>query len=148
VLVSELNSTGGEVTLNIGGTWLKFYLAVFVLPFSLYRFARLYHRPTHLEVVQAHIEFFHEICSVPEAIFYDRIASAIQASPNEKGTDEESVGYVRRATFGEKSMFASLEEATQWLKTRLVKINTHPVYRRSNMRTMNSNVPPYPGIRW
>ena len=149
----------GEVTLNIGGTWLKFYLAVFVLPFSLYRFARLYHRSTHLEVVQAHIEFFHEIGSVPEAIFYDRMATVYDsrkeqfndkflelsmhfgfhpcvcnpASPNEKGTDEESVGYVRRATFGERSMFASLEEATQWLKTRLVKINTHPVYRRSNV---------------
>ena len=149
----------GEVTLNIGGTWLKFYLAVFVLPFSLYRFARLYHRSTHLEVVQAHIEFFHEIGSVPEAIFYDRMAAVYDsrkgqfndkflelsmhfgfqpcvcnpASPNEKGTDEESVGYVRRATFGERSMFASLEEATQWLKTRLVKINTHPVYRRSDV---------------
>ena len=149
----------GEVTLSIGGTWQKFYLAVFVLPFSLYRFARLYHRSTHLEVVQAHIDFFHEICSVPEAIFYDRMATVYDsqkgqfndkflelsmhfgfhpcvcnpASPNEKGTDEESVGYVRRATFSERSMFASLEEATDWLKIRLGEINTHPVYRRSNV---------------
>ena len=51
----------GEVTLNIGGTWQKLNLAVFVLPFSLYRFARLYPRSTRLEVIQAHIEFFHEI---------------------------------------------------------------------------------------
>jgi transposase len=149
----------GEVTLSIGGTWQKFYLAVFVLPFSLYRFARLYHRSTHLEVVQAHIDFFHEICSVPEAIFYDRMATVYDsqkgqfndkflelsihfgfhpcvcnpASPNEKGTDEESVGYVRRATFSERSMFASLEEATDWLKIRLGEINTRPVYRRSNV---------------
>ena len=55
------------------------------------------------------------------------------ASPNEKGTDEESVGYVRRATFGERSSFASIEEATEWLKMRLVEINTHPVYRRPNV---------------
>jgi hypothetical protein len=55
------------------------------------------------------------------------------ASPNEKGTDEESVGYVRRATFGERSTFASLGEATDWLKMRLGEINTHPVYRRSNV---------------
>ena len=149
----------GEATLSIGGTWQKFYLAVFVLPFSLYRFARLYHRSAHLEVVQAHTDFFHEICSVPESIFYDRMATVYDsrkgqfnekflelsmhfgfrpcvcnpASPNEKGTDEESVGYVRRATFGERSTFASLEEATQWLKMRLVEINTHPVYRRSNV---------------
>jgi transposase len=147
----------GEVTLSISGTWQKFYLAVFVLPFSLYRFARLYHRSTHLEVVQAHIDFFHEIGSVPEAIFYDRMATAYDsrkgqfndkflelsmhfgfracvcnpASPNEKGTDEESVGYVRRATFGERSMFASLQEATEWLKTSLARINTHsPDQRR------------------
>ena len=59
----------GEVTLSIGGIWQKFYLAVFVLPFSLYRFARLYHHSTRLEVIQAHIEFFHEIGSVPETIF-------------------------------------------------------------------------------
>jgi hypothetical protein len=149
----------GEVTLSIGGVWQKFSLAVFVLPFSLYRFARLYHRSTRLEVIQAHIEFFHEIGSVPETIFYDRMAvvfdsrkqqlndkflefsmhSGFQpcvcnpASPNEKGTDEESVGYVRRATFGERSTFASLEEATEWLRMRLVEINTHPVYRRPSV---------------
>ena len=149
----------GEVTLCIEGRWLRFNLAVFVLPFSLYRFARLYPRSTHLEVVQAHIEFFQEIGSVPETIFYDRMAVVYDsrkqqfndnfldfsmhfgfrpcicnpASPNEKGTDEESVGYVRRATFGERSSFASMEEAEQWLKTRLVEINTHPVYRRPNV---------------
>ena len=55
------------------------------------------------------------------------------ASPNEKGTDEESVGYVRRATFGEMSSFASINEATEWLKMRLVEINDHPVYCRSNV---------------
>lgn len=149
----------GEVTLNIAEVWQKFYLAVFVLPFSLYRFARLYHRSARLEVIQAHIEFFREIGSVPDAIFYDRMAAAYDsrkqqfndkflefsmhfgfqpcvcnpASPNEKGTDEESVGYVRRATFGEMSSFASINEATEWLKMRLVEINGHPVYRRSNV---------------
>jgi len=148
----------GEVTLSIRGVWMKFYLAVFVLPFSLYRFARLYHHSTRLEVIAAHNEFFHEIGSVPETIFYDRMAVVYDsrkqqfndnflefsmhsgfrpcvcnpASPNEKGTDEESVGYVRRTTFGERSTFASLDEATQWLKIRLVEINTHPVYRRPN----------------
>jgi transposase len=50
----------GEVHLQIRGISSKFYQAVFVLPFSLYRFARLYPRSTRLEVIQAHIEFFHE----------------------------------------------------------------------------------------
>jgi hypothetical protein len=138
---------------------LKFYLAVFVLPFSLYRFARLYPRSTRLEVIQAHIEFFHGIGAVPETIFYDRMAVVYDsrkqqlnekflefsmhngfrpcvcnpASPHEKGTDEESVGYIRRTTFGERSSFESFDEAMQWLSMRLAEINSHPVYHRPNV---------------
>jgi transposase len=149
----------GEVTLWIDGIWLKFYLAVFVLPFSLYRFARLYPRSTHLEVIQAHIEFFHEIDAVPETIFYDRMAAVYDSqklrlndkflefsmhsgfrpcvcnpySPHEKGTDEESVGYVRRVAFGDRSSFESIEEAEEWLGKRLIEINTHPVYNRPDV---------------
>ena len=149
----------GEVSLNIDGVWQKYFLAVFVLPFSLYRFARLYRRSTRLEVIHAHIEFFREIGSVPEAVYYDRMAVVFDsrkqqfndkflefslhfgfqpcvcnpASPNEKGTDEESVGYVRRATFGERSAFESLNHATEYLKMRLFEINSHPVYRRSDV---------------
>jgi len=149
----------GEVLLCIGGIWSKFYLAVFVLPFSLYRFARLYPRSTRLEVIQAHTEFFQEICAVPETIFYDRMAAVFDsrkqqynetflefsmhsgfrpcvcnpASPHEKGTDEESVGYVRRTTFGERSSFESFDEAMEWLSMRLAEINSHPVYHRPNV---------------
>jgi transposase len=116
----------GEVTLSTAGVWQKYCLAVLVLPFSPYRFARPYDRSNRLEVIQAQIEFFREIGSVPEAIFYDRMAVVFDsrkrqfndkflefsmhfgfqpcvcnpASSNEKGTDEESVGYVQRAIFG------------------------------------------------
>ncbi len=149
----------GEVHLSIEGICLKFYLAVFVLPFSLYRFARLYPRSTRLEVIQAHIEFFHEIGAVPETIFYDRMSVVYDsqkqklndsfleysmhsgfrpcvcnpASPQEKGTDEESVGYIRRVAFGERSSFESIEEAMKWLSTCLAEINARPVYRRPNV---------------
>jgi transposase len=149
----------GEVHLCIGGMWLKFNLAVFVLPFSLYRFARLYPRSTHLDVIQAHTEFFHDIGAVPETIFYDRMAVVYDSrkqqlnerflefsmhfgfrpcvcnpsSPHEKGTDEESVGYIRRVAFGERSSFQSLEEAMEWLSKCLTEINTHQVYRRPNV---------------
>ncbi len=149
----------GEVHLSIEGICLKFYLAVFVLPFSLYRFARLYPRSTRLEVIQAHIEFFHEIGAVPETIFYDRMSVVYDsqkqklndsfleysmhsgfrpcvcnpASPQEKGTDEESVGYIRRVAFGERSSFKSIEEAMKWLSTCLAEINARPVYRRPNV---------------
>jgi len=149
----------GEAILCIDGMWLKFYLAVFVLPFSLYRFARLYPRSTHLEVVQAHTEFFHKIGAVPDTIFYDRMAVVYDsrkqqlnekflefsmhsgfrpcicnpASPHEKGTDEESVGYIRRLAFGERSSFASIGEAMEWLSTCLAEINACPVYRRPDV---------------
>ncbi len=149
----------GEVHLHIRGIWSKFYLAVFVLPFSLYRFARLYPRSTRLEVIQAHTEFFHEISAVPETIFYDRMSVVYDsqkqklnetflefsmhsgfcpcvcnpASPHEKGTDEESVGYIRRVAFGERSSFESFEEAIEWLSTCLAEINARPVYRRPDV---------------
>ena len=149
----------GEVHLQIRGISSKFYLAVFVLPFSLYRFARLYPRSTRLEVIQAHIEFFHEIGAVPETIFYDRMSVVYDsqkqklnekfleysmhsgfrpcvcnpASPHEKGTDEESVGYIRRLTFGERSSFESFDEAIEWLSTCLTEINARPVYRRPSV---------------
>jgi hypothetical protein len=112
-----------------------------------------------LEVIQAHTEFFHEIGAVPETIFYDRMAVVYDsqkqklnekflefsmhsgfrpcvcnpASPHEKGTDEESVGYIRRVAFGERSSFESFEESNEWLSTCLAKINARPVYRRPNV---------------
>lgn len=52
------------------------------------------------------------------------------ASPHEKGTDEESVGYIRRVAFGERSSFESFEEAIEWLITCLAELNIRPVYRR------------------
>jgi transposase len=147
----------GEIHLSINGKWQKFCFAVFVLPFSLYRFARLYTRSTSLEVIHAHMEFFKEIN--PKSIFYDRMRVVYDlnkdklnekflefsmhsgfspcicnpASPHEKGTDEESIGYIRRATFGERSSFASFEEATEWLSKRLAEINAKPVYRRTDV---------------
>jgi transposase len=149
----------GEVHLYIGDMWLKFNLAVFVLPFSLYRFARLYPRSTQMDVLHAHTEFFQDIGAVPQAIFYDRMAAVYNSqkqefnekfiefsmhfgfspcvcnpsSPHEKGTDEESVGYVRRVAFGERSSFKSLEEAQNWLVKCIAEINTHPVYRRQSV---------------
>jgi hypothetical protein len=110
-------------------------------------------------VIQAHTEFFHEIGAVPETIFYDRMSVVYDskkqkmndkflefsmlsgfrpcvcnpASPQEKGTDEESVGYVRRLTFGERSSFESFDGAIEWLSTCLTEINARPVYRRPNV---------------
>ena len=154
----------GDVDLCIDGAWSKCYLAAFVLTYSLYRFGRLYMRETQLEVIQGHLEFFKEIDAIPATMRYDQLKAVYDsrtkqinprflefaihygftpsvcnpASPHEKGTDEESVGYIRRRVFGERTLFSSLEEANDWLKVCLAEINAEPVYRRE--------VPPVQGL--
>jgi len=147
-----------EVSLQIKGIWTKVHMAVMVFTFSLYRFARLYHHETQQEVIDAHIKFFNETQSVPQYIYYDNLRAVYDythkvfqdkylqfashygfsyevcnpASPHEKGTDEESVSFIRRNAFGERVNFESLEEAQEWLESSLVRLNNSPVYRRSN----------------
>jgi len=146
----------GRVDLCIGGEWSKYHSAGMVLNHSLYRVSCLYSRETLLEVLQAHIEFFNEINAVPPAMVYDQMSTVYNpktkqinerflefathygftpvicnpGSPQEKGTDEQSIGYVRRMAFAERTSFDTLDEANTWLKQRLLEINTRPVHRR------------------
>jgi len=146
----------GEVTLNIQGIWTRFYLAVMVLTNSLFRFARIYQKESQQEVFDCHIQFFNEIQGIPDTIFYDNLLTVYNyprkvyqdsfirfavhygfsydvcniRSPHEKGTDEESVGYVRSQAFSERTSFTSFSEAQDWLIESLNKINQNHVYRR------------------
>ena len=146
----------GRVDLCIGGEWSKYHSAGMVLNHSLYRVSRLYSRETLLEVIQAHIEFFNEIRAVPPRMVYDQMSTVYNSktkqinerflefathygftpvicnpgSPQEKGTDEQSIGYVRRMAFAERTSFETLEEANAWLKQRLLEINSSSVHRR------------------
>lgn len=148
-----------DVNLQIADIWYKLSLAVMVLTGSLYRFARIFWRETHMEVISAHIEFFQEIQAVPNVIVYDNLKvvydftrGAFQdsflrfsthygfepqvcnkSSPHEKGTDEESVGYIRTQAFGVKSSFSSFEEAQNWLIETLSSLNSKHVYRREKI---------------
>ena len=147
----------GKTDLQIRARWGKYPMASMVLNNSLYRFSYLYHRETFLEIIDAHIRFFNEIDGVPETIFYDNMAAIINPrtkewnprfldfslhygfephacnarSPHEKGTDEQTVGYVRRRAFSERTAFSSLEEANQYLAATVNEINDGFVYRRS-----------------
>jgi len=147
----------GQVDLCIGGEWSKYHSAGMVLNHSLYRVSRLYCRETLLEVIQAHLEFFNEINAVPPKMVYDQMSTVYNSrtkqinerflefathygftpvicnpgSPQEKGTDEQSIGYVRRMAFAERTSFDTLEEANAWLKERLLEINGALVHRRS-----------------
>lgn len=146
----------GEVHLQIQGTWERLFLAVMVLTGSLYRFAQVFYRETQQDVIETHIQFFNELQAVPKRIIYDNMRTVIgpkgkefnetflrfsthygftpcvcnPSSPQEKGTDEESVGYIRRNVFGERVSFDSLKEVQTWLKEHLNLLNSKPVYRR------------------
>lgn len=146
----------GKVDLCIGGQWGKYSMATMVLNNSLYRFTRLYPRETLLEIITAHIAFFQTINGVPKTIFYDNMRAVIDPStkewnsrflqfavhygfephvcnvksPHEKGTDEQTVGYIRRAVFSERNTFSSLEEANEYLVKNVEEINAKPAYRR------------------
>ncbi len=133
-------------------------MASFVLNNSLYRFSLLTHRETLMDIIEAHIAFFNEIGGVPETIFYDNpktimihpgakewnqrfLAFAAHygftphactiRSPNEKGTTEESVRYVRQSAFAEQSVFPSVHEANQFLGEKVAEINGYQVYQRT-----------------
>lgn len=146
----------GKTDLSIDGHWGKWSMATMVLNNSLYRFSRVYLRESLLEVIAAHIEFFQEIGGVPGTIFYDNMRTVIDPStkewnprflefaihygfephacnvrsPHEKGTDEESIGYIRRTVFSERTQFKSPDEVNQYLGDKLAEINGRPVYRR------------------
>ncbi len=136
---------------------VKVPMASFVLNNSLYRFSLLTHRETLMDIIEAHIAFFNEIGGVPETIFYDNpktimihpridewnpkfLAFAAHygftphactiRSPNEKGTTEESVRYVRQSAFAEQSVFPSMHEANQFLGEKVAEINGYQVYQR------------------
>ena len=146
----------GELQLEIQGIWQKIFIAVMVLTGSLYRFAQIFYHETQQDVIETHIQFFEELSAVPKRIFYDNLRAVYDpkrkefnetfyrfsthygftpcvcnpSSPHEKGTDEQSVGYIRRNVFAERTSFDSLEEAQDWLKESLIRLNSKSVYRR------------------
>ena len=145
-----------EIHLQIQGSWIKLCLAVMVLTGSLYRFAQLFYRETQQDVIETHIQFFEQIQAVPIRIIYDNMRAVYDikrkefndtflrfsthygfkpcvcnpSSPQEKGTDEQSVGYIRRNVFSIRTSFESLTEAQNWLKEQLTLLNSKAVFRR------------------
>jgi len=148
-----------ETRLEIDGVWQTVFLAVMILAGSLYRFAQLFYRQTQQDIIEAHLEFFKQLQAVPRRIFYDNIKAVYdirrgefnptflqfsthygfdpcicnRSSPQEKGTDEESVGYIRRNIFSARTSFESLSEARSWLQEHLTVLNSKPVYRRDHV---------------
>ncbi len=147
----------GYTPLVINGIRRNYPTAFMVLNKSLYRYARIFERETNLELVSSHVDFFNEIGGVPADLFYDNLKIVVDdaktkkinerflgfasfygftpipcnpVSPNEKGTDEETVGFVRNWCFSERNKFDSLKQANLYLKDRLHRINSGHVYKR------------------
>lgn len=147
----------GYIPLVIQGIALLIPAVFIVLRGSLFRFARIYLRETAQFVLQAHLDFFNQIGGVPDVIRYDNLKTVIsnpvqgtvnptflrfagyygfsvsacnRGSPEEKGTDEESVGYLRNWVFSLRHTFSSVEEANAYFDENLLELNSNAVYRR------------------
>jgi transposase len=156
----------GYTSLTINSVKKMYPTAFMVLNESLYRYTCVFEKETNLEVVQSHIDFFNEIGGVPESVFYDNLKVVVDnpktkkinkrflefssfyefipipcnpKSPNEKGTTEETVGFVRNWCFSEKNEFDSLQQANEYLKDKLTEINSNHIYKRE--------LPPIEGVK-
>jgi len=147
----------GDVILIIEGEPTKCGLLTAVLNSSLYRYGRIYPNKSQANLFYALDDFFQQIGGVPKNIFFDNMTSVVTdhtkkvfnerflrfaahygfctnacnpASPQEKGTVEQSVSTVRLSAFAQRNSFTSLKEANEHLENVLSGINNTLVYRR------------------
>ena len=137
----------------IAGRKTTLHIAVITLPFSNFRWARLYPNQKMGSFLDSHIRFFKFIgCGFKEGV-YDNMKNVVSKflghnekelnqqliemvryygfkvnvtnafSGNEKGSVERSVDVVRNKAFAKIYTFQSIEEAQKHLETELLKIN-------------------------
>jgi len=142
-----------EIKLTISGHQFRLYLAVFTSAYSNYRYAVIYQRQDTLAFLESHVSFFSHTEGIYHEMVYDnmRVAVAKFTGPhekeptqallqlkghyqfahrfcnayrgNEKGHVERSVEYIRRKSFGVKSNFETIEQATVHLNAVVEKLN-------------------------
>jgi transposase len=127
-----------------------------VLNNSLYHYAWVFEKETLLEVIEGHIQFFRQIGGVPKTIFYDNLKVVVDdskekrinehflqfssffnftpvpcnpSSPNEKGTDEETVGFVRNYCFCQHRKFL-IKNAAINIKRQGLRMMSHEFENR------------------
>ncbi|PRR79275.1 Integrase core domain protein [Clostridium liquoris] len=152
----------GHVKLEIGGEAKAIQMAVMTTARGNYRFAYLYQNQKMESFLDSHVRFFNHVGGVHKEIVYDnmkvavaRFVSKTEKEPtedllklsmyygfkyrfcnarrgNEKGHVERSVEYVRRKVFSKKDSFETLEEANEYLKEELKKLNSKPQKHNEN----------------
>ena len=146
----------GEVKLVIAGKNKTLQMSVFTTARGDYRWGDLYQNQKTEAFLDTHASFFTEVGGVYQEMVYDnarvmvarfvgrsekepteallklsiyygfhfRFTNSYQA--HEKGHAERSVEYLRRKIFSKKDEFSSVEEARQYFKRELKRLNTKP----------------------
>ncbi|SES27148.1 Integrase core domain-containing protein [Gracilibacillus ureilyticus] len=149
---AEVEFDWGEVKSVIDGKIKSYSLAVFTLPYSNYRFARIYESETRICVLDVHTKLMEHLGFIPEVFTYDNMRTVVKSfignektitdsmrqlsdyyqfrirlcearKGNEKGHVERSVEYVRRKAFSSVYKFESVSEANQYLIHIVKKLN-------------------------
>lgn len=152
----------GNVNITIGGVSKAVQMAAFATAKGNFRFAQLYHSQKMECFLDSHVKFFNEVGGVYNTLVYDnmkvavaRFVSRTEKEPtedllkisiyygfkyrfcntrrgNEKGHVERSVEYIRRKVFSKKDSFESIEEANNYLREELEKLNNKPIKQHEN----------------
>lgn len=143
----------GEVHLTIDSKPGNYYLAVISSPASKFRWCYLYENSKKAVFLDSHVRFFKMIGGVWHEVVYDNMRNVVKKfigknekildddlvnlscyygfkinvtnafSGNEKGFVEGSVKFLRNQIFAERTHFKSLEEATDYMNSKLVELN-------------------------
>lgn len=170
----------GEVFFDYGCAEVKRFMGVFTFPHGMYRFARIYAHQSMLEVLDIHLKLFDHLGGVPKEIVYDNMKTVVitpgkkrfnpqmiqfstyygfsirmcnVGKPNEKGSVENSVSFVRREAFSLKHTFRDDGDVNAYLEQKLEKMNRYTVYERTKtpfdaMEEEKSHFKQLPGSRW
>src|SRR5699024_123609 len=144
----EVEFDWGEIKLEIDQKLKVYSLAVFTLPYSNYRFARIYESQSMPCVLDVHVDFINHIEFIPKAFTYDNMRTVVKKfigtereitdnmihlsnyyefkirlcqprKGNEKGHVERSVEFILRKAFSAVYSFQNLDEARSHLASEL-----------------------------
>ena len=143
----------GVVKLNCGSGVKEYHMAVFSSPASNFTWAYLYTNEKQGVFLDSHVKFFEMTGGAWKEVVYDNMKNVVhkfigrtekELNPelirmgtyygyqinvtncfkgNEKGHVENSVKMLRNKIFAPKDTFASLEEAREYMESRLIKLN-------------------------
>lgn len=143
----------GHVKLIIAGIQKTVYMGAFTTAKGNWRYADIFYSQKMENFLYLHAEFFESAGGVYREIVYDNLKAAVAQfvgrnfkkptddllklsiyynfhfrfcnaeSPNEKGRIERSVEYIRRRVFSKRDSFSSIDEARQYLREELIKLN-------------------------